>query len=241
MYYDPQLARLVARDLTDYLARRIPELDGQVPAVSFYVEYNYYAISIATQLDFQRMPESYDGPAGLRWRSSEWSFPADAFLTEETEAALEPVLRLLMSSDPVPENLICALSHQFEELAFRSLEQATPLSMLPPTSIAWVQLADVDDIYERMSSMLRTNPVDRLRRTFPEWRRLAELLPAARADADLVRETRDRLDRSPEDLDQPAPDELSAVLRSCGLGLDLVVTEDHDAVYQALNLANRLS
>ena len=103
----------------------------------------------------------------------------------------------MMSSDPVPETLICASSHQFEELAFRSLEHATPLTMLPPTTIAWVQLADVDDIYERMSSMLRTNPVDRLRRTFPEWRRLAELLPAARADPGQVREIRERSTAAP--------------------------------------------
>ena len=42
-----------------------------MPAVSFYVEYNYYATSIATERYFELVPESYDGPAGLRWRSSE--------------------------------------------------------------------------------------------------------------------------------------------------------------------------
>jgi hypothetical protein len=104
-----------------------------------------------------------------------------------------------------------------------------------------VQLADVDDIYERTESMLRTNPIDRLRRTFPEWRRLAEVLPAARADPDRVREIRDRVERGPDDPGRPAPDELTAVLRSCGLGLDMVLTDDHDKLYQVLKLANRLS
>jgi hypothetical protein len=34
---------------------------------------------------------------------------------------------------------------------------------------------------------------------------------------------------------------LTAVLRSCGLGLDMVLTDDHDKLYQVLKLADRLS
>lgn len=246
-----RLAGLVARDLTNYLARRIPELGVPVYAVGLYIE-DDYAVTIATEREFQRqasgpyyqrLPEALYGPAGPRWYAGNWEIPSEPFLTAEAEEPLAPPITRpwLVDSLEISQELICATSHQFEELAFRALELATPLPMLSPSALAWVQIADVDDIYERTASMLRTNPIDRLRRTFPEWRRLAELLPAARADPDRVQEIRERVERGPDDPDQPAPDELTAVLRSCGLGLDLVLTEDHDALYQVLKLANQLS
>jgi len=250
MDYD-HLASLVGRDLTAYLTRRIPELVGPVYAVTLYVE-DYYGVGIATEAEFQRrasapyyqqVPEVLHGPAGLRWRSGEWDIPADPFLTEETEEALAPLTRPMRDVElDVPDELVCAALHRYEEVAHRALERATPLPMLPSSALVWVELADSDEAVPRTESMLRTNPTDRLRETFPEWRRLAEILPAVRADPDRVREIRERVDSGAEvRRDQPSPDELTALLRSCGLGPGIVLTDDHDELYRVLKLANRLS
>lgn len=186
-----------------------------VYAVGLYVE-DSYVVSIATEPGFQHLasapqyqqrPEILYGPAGLRWSSGEWDINAEEFLSAETEQALAPPVTrpMLDMALDVPTELVCATSHQFEELAFRALELATPLPMLAPSARAWVQIADVDDVFERTESMLRTNPIDRLRRTFPEWRRLAEVLPAARADPDRVQEIREQVEAAPRTPTSPHP------------------------------------
>jgi hypothetical protein len=86
MDYD-RLAPLVARDLTAYLTRRIPELDLPVYAVGLYVE-DHVIVSIATESS--PLDREQSGPAGLRWSSGEWAIPGEEFLTAETEEALAP-------------------------------------------------------------------------------------------------------------------------------------------------------
>jgi hypothetical protein len=180
---DDLLADLVATDLRRNLEARAPNV-RDVYGVCLWSDdlYGTFLVSLATEAEFERQrrfpayasqpDEILFAPGGMRWSVGNWhKFPDDEFVTEETEAALEPIVSR-MRDDTLTFAEIEAGSARWQELTFAAFELAQPLDLLPCTedAIAFVAIDEMN-VEEQLELMSRTVPASRMQPIFPQWRR----------------------------------------------------------------------
>lgn len=227
------------------------------PGVATETWYAAYSTSAANRsADRERLA----GPSGARWDTAYWDIPADDFLSPETTTALAPLAAILIDTDHLVErdgeltldDVARDAVYRWIEIGHQVILRADPLSVLPtvPDAIAYCEYPD-GTAHERAEAMLHTVPLDRMRALFPEWEKLAEAVEAVRADPERMHELQDRAAGewingrwTGRELfptrDEPLPDELTALLRTCNLTWQDVTTGSED-LDRALAVADRLS
>lgn len=240
-------ASLIAADLTAFLRSRAATFESPVYGLSLFVGYGYLGVGVGTEADFARRTRVpiYDGlaedrlsaPAGPRWDTGAWSVVAEDFLTDRTKHAMRRRLRTAADGDGIRGAL--ALTG-LRRTCVRALARLPEIPELPGSGhlITFVE-EDDSSASSRAHLMLATVPRHVLRETFPHWERLGELVQGARRDVDVMADLRARValrERSFPKYEDPAPDELTAVLRDCGLRWHDVTTES-----AALRTALRVS
>jgi hypothetical protein len=183
---DDGLAALVATDLRRNLEARAPNV-RDVYGFCLWADdlYGDFLASFATEAWFareRRLPAYASAPdevlfaaGGMRWSVGDWHrFPDDDFMTEETKAALEPLVSRLRDDTLTGAELEAGCA-RLRELAFAVFELAQPLDLLPCTedAIAFVAFAEMS-VEQQVEVMSRTVPASRLQATFPEWRGLGD-------------------------------------------------------------------
>lgn len=258
---DAELAGLVARDLAAHLERRAADLDGPVYAVALAAEYEYgqYLATMNSESSYQRSAGPLEsraarraqlaGPTGIRWNTGEWDVFADDFVSAQTREALEPLSTVLQTGDDEDEWL--RAGWRWVEIAFRAVELARPLSVLPattPDAIAFVSFHD-ESAVASAAAMQRTVPLDRFHALFPEWRRAAAAVRDVRADEVGMQHLRDVLaagQAMPSHADAVAmpaqvalaAGELGTALAAAGMSWASLVL-DPEGIQQLLDVADR--
>jgi hypothetical protein len=181
---DDDLAELVAADLRRNLEVRAPNV-RDVYGVCLWSDdlYGSFLVSLGTEAEFERQrrfpayaaqpDEVLFAPDGLRWSVGDWHrFPDDEFVTEETEAALEPLI-LRLRDDTLSDAELGAECARWRELTFAVFDLAQPLDLLPCTedAIAFVAFDEMN-VEEQLDVMSRTVPASRMQARFPHWRPL---------------------------------------------------------------------
>jgi len=250
---DEELARLVARDFAGHLERRAADLDGPVYAVALAAEdeYGQYLATMNTEKTHRPSagPPEDGNPSSSRWNSGNWDVWADDFVSAETRQALAPLSTILTTSDDEEESE--RASWHWVEIAFRAVELARPLTVLPvttPDAIAYVSFHDVGTV-DAFAAMQRNVPGEQFHALFPEWRQAAAAMREIQADETRMQHLRDvlaaaRLTGFTEEATRmPAyaaleASELNTLLRSVGLSWAHLVI-DEAQVQLALDIADR--
>ena len=197
-------------------------------AISLFVGYGYLGVGVGTEADFAQRTRApiYGGlpddrlraPAGPRWDTGSWRVVSEEFLTERTKRALRRPLQACDAGGGIRMAIALARLRRTCVRAIKLLDQIPELPASQPL-IAFVQEDDCDTPQTALL-MLATVPRDTFRVTFPHWQRLTHLVGAARADADRMADLSARVaarERQFPKYADPAPDELTAALRDCGL------------------------
>jgi hypothetical protein len=233
---DHELARLVARDLEQALARRGSELPGPFYAVTLWVDevYGYFAFNTADQIDYELRrsratgyaEHELNGPA-FRWYSGEWNTTPEEFVSAETAEVLAP-LAAFVKDDSIDIEAREPVWQRWHAIAYDAARQVSIPPNLATTAdcLLFVERDDIGEV-DIAEDMLRTVPPARLHEVIPGWRLLAVAVEEARADPTVMAWVRDQaaadavFPKTAESVRFPAfgpvPNDLTAHLRSCGL------------------------
>jgi hypothetical protein len=234
---DLEVARLVAREFEDALTRRGREQRGPFYAATLWVDevYGYFAFNTADQGDYELRRARFtmlaehelNGPA-FRWYSGDWSTQPERFLSPETTDTLAP-LTLFVNDDSIELEAIEPVWARWHTIAYAAVRQVRIPTNLQttPDFLVYVERDNIG-LVDNAEDMLRTIPAGRFHEAIPAWRQLAGVARAARDDPAIMARVRQQaaadamFPKTPDSarfpfLHQPAPDELTAHLRSCGL------------------------
>jgi hypothetical protein len=252
---DDELARLVARDLGFGLGTWASELGGEgVFAAALWIGdvYGDFFALVGTERWYARvrqapafaaLPDDLMSGPSFRWHCGSWD-AGGPFLSAETEEALGPLARMA-NGDKYDLQAQCEASRRWREIGFTAVALTEVPSTLHTTPMFLLFGESVDcDRVEAAEGMLRTVPPRRLHAAIPAWRRLAAKVRSALADEDemarlrlLVADGAGKF-RFPFDSAAPAADELTALLKVCGLWWH-DVTSYSERLQRALAIADR--
>jgi hypothetical protein len=254
---DHEVARLVAREFEDALARRGREQPGPFYAATLWVDevYGYFAFNTADQGDYELRrtraatyaEHELDGPA-FRWYSGDWTTQPERFLSQETTDILAP-LTSFVNDDSIELDAVAPVWARWHTIAYEAVRQVRIPTNLPttPDFLVYVERDDIG-LVDNAEDMLRTMSAERFHEAIPAWRRLAVVVRDARDDPAVMARVRQQaaaeaiFPKTPDSMRFPhfpdaAPDEVTAHLRSCGLNWhDLV--EWTDRMRRALAIAD---